>query len=152
MLALGARGTGSNSRVPDRIDTWFEPIYNWSMPILDEAKRRDYQRLYHLKTWSRRKVRYGLLKRKREQNLVNWLREYKKGIICEVCGENYPGCLDFHHKNPEEKDSAVSDLVAKGYGMETILREIKKCVVLCKNCHTKIHDRKFKRGYGSMVE
>jgi len=57
---------------------------------LDEAKRRDYQRLYHLKTWSRRKVGHGLLKRKREQNLVNWLREYKKGIICEVCGENYP--------------------------------------------------------------
>jgi hypothetical protein len=112
------------------------------MPILDAVRRREYQRLYHLKTWNKRKIRHGLLKRKREQNLVSWLREYKKGIICEVCGEKYAGCLDFHHKNPKEKDSTVSDLVAKGYGMKTIFREIKKCVVLCKNCHAKIHDRK----------
>jgi hypothetical protein len=61
------------------------------------------------------------------------LRDYKKGIICEVCGENHPCCLDFHHKNIKGKDSTVSDLVAKGYGRETILREIKKCIVLCKN-------------------
>jgi hypothetical protein len=112
------------------------------MPILDEDKRREYQKLYHLKTWRKRKIKHGLLKRKREQNLVNWLREYKKGIICEACGEDCACCLDFHHKNPKEKDSAVSDLVAKGYGIETILREIKKCTVLCKNCHAKIHDRK----------
>jgi len=59
-----------------------------------------------------------------------------------MCGESYAGCLDFHHKNPEEKANTVSDLVAKGYGKETILREIEKCVVLCKNCNAKIHERK----------
>ena len=112
------------------------------MPILDVVKRREYQKIYHLKTWNKRKIRYGLLKRKREQNIVNWLKEYKKGIICEVCGEKHPCCLDFHHNNLKEKDNTVSDLVAKGYGRDTILREMKKCMVLCKNCHAKIHDRR----------
>ena len=142
MSALGAEGTGFNSRVPDQIDLGFEPMHNRCMPILDENKRREYQKLYHLKTWNKRKFKHGLLRRKREKGLSDWLREYKKGIICEVCGENYAGCLDFHHKNPKEKDSAVSDLVARGYGRGTILKEIEKCVVLCKNCHVKIHDRK----------
>lgn len=109
------------------------------MPILDKDKRQKYQKLYHLKTWNKRRVRHGLLKRKRERDLSDWLSEYKKGLICERCGESCSGCLDFHHKNPKEKDNAVSDLVAKGYGRETIFREIRKCIVLCKNCHVKIH-------------
>lgn len=111
------------------------------MPILDKEKRREYQRQYHLKTWSRRKDKLRLLKQKREESLVCWLKEYKKSIICEVCGERHPGCLDFHHKNPREKMSTISNLVTKGYGKETILKEIKKCRVLCKNCHVKVHDR-----------
>jgi len=74
--------------------------------------------------------------------LVRWLIEYKKGKICAVCGENYASCLDFHHNSPKEKAGTISDLVAKGYSIETILREIQKCTVLCKNCHVKIHSRK----------
>jgi hypothetical protein len=142
MLALGARGTGFNSRVPDKIDFGFVPPYNWYMPILDEKRRREYQKLYHLKTWDKRKSRHKILKRVREQVLVKWLIEYKDGKQCEVCGEDYYRCLDFHHKNPTEKFDTVSDLVAKGYGRETILNEIKKCSILCKNCHVKLHDKR----------
>lgn len=111
------------------------------MPTLDKLKRQKYQRLYHLKTWSKRKNKHKLLKQRREQILLDWLKEYKKSVVCEVCGENYAGCLDFHHENPKVKIGTVSDLVAKGYGKETILREIEKCMVLCKNCHAKMHDK-----------
>ncbi|KKQ91550.1 MAG: hypothetical protein UU16_C0024G0005 [Candidatus Woesebacteria bacterium GW2011_GWA2_40_7] len=111
------------------------------MPIVGEKKRKEYQRLYHLKTWNKRRSKHKFLKRKREQDLVKWLAEYKEGKCCEICGESYPKCLDFHHKDHKEKIGAVSDLVAKGYGRETILREIGKCLILCKNCHVKIHDK-----------
>jgi hypothetical protein len=126
MSALGAEGTGSNSRVPDKIDGKFEPLYNWFMPILDDDRRREYQRLYHLKTWNKRKGKNKSLKRRREQNLVSWLKEYKKSIICEVCGESYAGCLDFHHRNPKEKVNTISDLVAKGYGKKDYLERNRK--------------------------
>lgn len=111
------------------------------MPILDGKKRREYQRLYHLRTWDKRKIRHKFLKQKREKDLVIWLKRYKNGKICEICGESYEGCLDFHHRNSKEKSRAISDLVAKGYGKTTILSEIMKCAVLCKNCHAKVHDR-----------
>ncbi len=144
MLALGARGTGFNSRVPDLIDFKIEPIHNRFIPILDINKRREYQRLYHLKTWDKRKIRHKLLKQIREQELSKWLSEYKKSMFCEVCGESYSRCLDFHHDNGEDKINNVSDLTAKGYGKATIIKEIKKCRVLCKNCHVKIHDKQMK--------
>ncbi len=109
------------------------------MPIRDKERAREYQKLYHLRTWGKRKAQHKLLKDKRKRELVNWLKEYKKGISCEDCGESYPECLDFHHKNPKNKINTISDLVIRGYAKATILMEIKKCLVLCKNCHVKLH-------------
>lgn len=34
MSALGAEGTGFNSRVPDQIDLGFEPMHNRCVPVL----------------------------------------------------------------------------------------------------------------------
>lgn len=137
-----AEVVSSNLATPTNLDTGFEPTNNRYMPIIDKEKAREYQRLYHLRTWEKRKTRHKILKLKRERELGIWLSEYKKNIICTICGESYPGCLDFHHKNPEDKVDTISDLVSRGYGMKTILREIKKCVVVCKNCHVKLHDGK----------
>lgn len=73
-------------------------------------------------------------------------RKYKKKVIaikflggkCSVCG--YNKCLDaidFHHKNPLEKDDTLKNLWARKW--ETIETEIKKCVLLCSNCHREHH-------------
>lgn len=35
MSALGAEGTGFNSRVPDQIDLGFEPMHNRCVPVLE---------------------------------------------------------------------------------------------------------------------
>ena len=56
---------------------------------------------------------------------------------CIICGEKETACLDFHHLNPSEKDFQVSALNNKG--LKTILAEIEKCVILCANCHRKLH-------------
>jgi len=55
-----------------------------------------------------------------------------------VCGYNkYIGALDFHHKERKSKEFALS---VKGlcYAWESVLREAKKCVLVCKNCHSEI--------------
>lgn len=59
---------------------------------------------------------------------------------CIVCG--YSRCktaLEFHHLNETTKDAEISDMVAKGKGLKWIMEEIKKCVVLCANCHREYH-------------
>lgn len=58
---------------------------------------------------------------------------------CSRCGETHPACLDFHHRNPGKKFASIADMVGRGYGVKSILKEIEKCDVLCSNCHRKEH-------------
>lgn len=69
--------------------------------------------------------------------------EYKGGK-CELCG--YDKCIDaleFHHKNPDEKDFQIS---RDGYSnkWETVVKELDKCMLLCANCHRELHSRDHK--------
>ena len=64
-------------------------------------------------------------------------KELKASLFCEVCGEDAPECLDFHHVDPTQKDAAVSTLIH--YGRKKLQEEIEKCKVLCSNCHRKVH-------------
>ncbi len=57
------------------------------------------------------------------------------GLKCKICGINHPAVLDFHHVNPEEKFKDISILKWSGCSDEIFLKEIKKCEVLCANCH-----------------
>lgn len=68
----------------------------------------------------------------------NWLRDVKENESCRVCGEERRQTLDFHHV--DDKKESVSKLVRDEYGLETIAKEIEKCVVLCSNCHRVYHD------------
>jgi hypothetical protein len=48
--------------------------------------------------------------------------------------------LHFHHIDPKTKSFTVSDAFArKTYSQEEVEAEIKKCVLVCANCHTEIH-------------
>ena len=65
--------------------------------------------------------------------------DYRAGLRCLDCGESDTVCLDFHHLNPALKDYSVSELINKRYSAKKIEEEIAKCVVLCSNCHRKLH-------------
>ncbi len=73
---------------------------------------------------------------KRKQGL--WFYEYKKKLGgCKICGYNKCiGCLDFHHKNNDKK---VSPSALRNYNPKFAIKELKKCILLCKNCHYEIH-------------
>jgi len=61
------------------------------------------------------------------------------GGKCAKCGYNkYPEVLEFHHKDTSKKNFNVS---SKGHcrSWERVSEEIKKCVLLCANCHREIH-------------
>ena len=61
------------------------------------------------------------------------------GGKCIKCGYNkYPEVLEFHHIDPSKKDFNVS---SKGHcrSWERVSEEIKKCILLCANCHRELH-------------
>lgn len=64
------------------------------------------------------------------------LVEYKGGK-CEICG--YDRCIkamDFHHRNPKEKEFALTYMNRK---WEALVNEVDKCILVCSNCHKEIH-------------
>jgi hypothetical protein len=77
--------------------------------------------------------------RKRKLRAAEWLKNYKATLSCIRCGENHPACLQFHHRNPNEKKADLGLAVGNGWNIERIMKEIEKCDVLCANCHLKEH-------------
>jgi hypothetical protein len=64
--------------------------------------------------------------------------DYKASKGCEYCGETDPCCLDFHHTNTKDKVNNIANLVT-AKSRKLLWAEIEKCMVLCSNCHRKLH-------------
>ncbi len=55
-----------------------------------------------------------------------------------LCGYNkHPGVLDFHHVDPTTKSFAISG-GGFSHSWVAIETEIKKCILVCANCHREI--------------
>ncbi len=66
-----------------------------------------------------------------------WVANFKESIGCFYCGYNTNHfALQFHHINPDEKEG----LVSYSKGRESTMAEIKKCIVICANCHMILHN------------
>ena len=48
--------------------------------------------------------------------------------------------MQFHHKNPKEKDFIIGNVGNKSW--DRIKIEMKKCILLCANCHMIEHSTK----------
>lgn len=81
---------------------------------------------------------YNRVKQSRQKRR-QWLTEYKKTLCCKICGETESCCLDFHHKVPSQKVIGIARMLRRGFPISKIEEEIKKCEVLCANCHRKEH-------------
>jgi L-lysine 2,3-aminomutase len=63
-----------------------------------------------------------------------WLKTYFLENPCVDCGIVDIRVLEFDHI-AEDKHANVGDLLAHGYTLETIKKEVAKCEVVCCNCH-----------------
>ena len=92
------------------------------------------------RSYAKSPERRELIKRTRtrktayNRELVN---RYKRFLGCQICQEKEPVVLDLHHRDPLEKDKDPSTL--RNYSTERLKAEIRKCAVLCANCHRKVH-------------
>lgn len=73
----------------------------------------------------------------RQQHRLKW-DEFKKTLKCSRCPENHPACLDFHHLDPNEKEFNLASAFVS-HGVKKTMKELEKCIVLCSNCHRKLH-------------
>ena len=74
--------------------------------------------------------------RRKHEHKKEILQELKS-VGCCVCGEKELCCLDFHHIDQEHKEFNMGSALNKTDGK--IVAEATKCVVVCSNCHRKIH-------------
>lgn len=75
-----------------------------------------------------------------------WFIDLKLTLKCERCGFDHPATLDFHHKDPKTKEFGISTAkTSGGRSRDEILEEIKKCEVLCSNCHRIEHSNIYDR-------
>lgn len=61
------------------------------------------------------------------------------GGKCQKCG--YDRCLsalEFHHLDPSKKDFDFGEK-GKKMGWGKVIEELKKCILLCSNCHREVH-------------
>lgn len=86
---------------------------------------------------------YYLEKAKRQkEELREWVRNEKQKTPCKDCGVLYPSYVtDYDHIG--EKKMNISLLINRGSAKQ-VKEEIKKCELVCANCH---RIRTFKRGY-----
>ena len=99
------------------------------------------------------RIQYSRAYRERNRDYVDEIKMKSGG--CEECGwfdEKYLQVLHFDHVNGSTKDHNISDLVRHGRALDIIMDEIKKCRVLCANCHRKRTLRQFDYPIVGMIE
>lgn len=83
---------------------------------------------------------------KQSEAVKKWRHNCKERIIiamggsCCVCGYNKcQASLALHHLDPSQKDFNFSDVRASPKSWTLIVLELRKCILVCHNCHNEIH-------------
>jgi len=79
-------------------------------------------------------------KRNRRHRIRAAFIEYKKEQECYKFVFDDHRALEFHHPN-DDKEHNVADMARCGYSLDKVMKEIKKCKVVCSNCHRILHYR-----------
>jgi len=70
----------------------------------------------------------------------DWYVKHKVSLRCSSCEEKDPVCLLYHHLDKDDKVSTIWELVEnESITIEELQEEMSKCIVLCWNCHMKLH-------------
>lgn len=86
--------------------------------------------------------KYYAQERHRQNNYTK-LIDYLKNKTCLDCGESNPMVLDFDHLPKYEKKFSIGRAISGSTrSWNSIFLEIKKCEIVCANCHRiRTHNR-----------
>lgn len=75
-----------------------------------------------------------------------WRKRFKQKIVdafggqCAMCG--YKKCNEVfhcHHLDPSQKEFSLSQIMSNPQKWAMVVPELRKCVMLCSNCHGEVH-------------
>lgn len=87
------------------------------------------------KYYQNNKDKYKNKNRTTLDNIKNYINLIKEKGCC-ICGEKEKCCLDFHHLR-DKIDNICNLMKRENFNM--LKNEIQKCILVCSNCHRKIH-------------
>lgn len=85
--------------------------------------------------YQRNKQQYMDRVKQRQSDMNLSLRSLKSAVGCVDCGNKDWRVLDYDHLPEFTKSIGISKAVGLGWSLIRIMEEIKKCEVVCSNCH-----------------
>jgi len=83
---------------------------------------------------------------KRSEATQRWREKTKKRVIeamggaCVICGYNKcDKVMCLHHLDPSQKELSLGRALSNPAAWEKIVIELRKCILVCSNCHGEIH-------------
>lgn len=84
---------------------------------------------------------------KNSEAVKRWRKNTKERMVnsmggcCQICGYNRTHkALEFHHIDPNEKEMGFGETRANNVKWAILIEELKKCILLCSNCHKEVHE------------
>lgn len=108
------------------------------MPYKDKDEQREAWNAWYKRNRERENAKAYALRSARRKKLRIRVREIKAAAKCGRCGFDNPLALHFHHDG-DDKEITICKAIRDGWPWHKIEKEIKKCTVLCANCHTIEH-------------
>lgn len=107
------------------------------MPHKDDSKRKTYHARYMREVWypKNKKKHIGYVNNLKTK-IKEYLEGYKREGMCTDCGisgKKHPEILDFDHLS--DKKFHIGSWRKSVLSIEKIQTEIKKCELVCANCH-----------------
>jgi len=102
-------------------------------PEVRKQKHKEYSRRHYEKN---KEARLASIKANKLRYKKQWA-EFKSTLKCINCGFDNPAALDFHHVIKDPDNEKLYEILRRDAYIRA-MEEIKKCVVLCANCH-RIH-------------
>ncbi len=120
------------------------------MAYKNSEKKREYQKQWYQENKreieARRRERYRQNPEKRRakderyrKGLRDFIDDLKKAGACIRCGIADYRVLDYHHRDPGQKEIGLSWAWKQRIGKQATLDEIAKCDLICANCHRILH-------------
>ena len=133
----------SRKDIADELKVNVRTISIWTKHILRVVKLKskedklETRREWYQKNNESEQKRLRVSNKKRKVEKLKWIQNYKRSKGCCQCIENEPVCLDFHHISDDKEANIAS--VCTSWSQERLQKELDKCIVICANCHRKLH-------------
>lgn len=98
---------------------------------------KEYRKIHYLNN----KKKYIKKAKVYSKMIFDWFQEIRTTLSCEKCGESRYWVLDFHHLDKNKKEGNVVIIARESGSKKRVIEEMKKCKVLCSNCHRDLHHK-----------